>query len=418
MKKIYDFVKLIAITMISWKISKSVIEFFNNLSQESFSKNFEKTMGLTILFTSLMYNIDAISKQLRNGPDLAINIQGITSSIGLGMSTYMMTKNLTLTLLVTAIDLVFQAGVSINKLWEEMKPYIEENGGIWNTWKKGMHLILDDVGTKLGNFFVNPFINLHNAIIESGGYWEMWKQGAKSIITNIGETLGGFFIDPFKNLHIEIMNNGGYWETWKQGAKCIITNVGETLGSFFIDPFENLHTEIMNNGGYWETWKRGVKVIIDDIKDWLTGLKEKINSSVSSFSRLKTEIDNNGGIFQSWLKGINVIFEKKENGGVFSNGSWRNIAKYADGGIPSHGSMFVAGEHGAEIVGHINGRTEVLNQSQIASAIYSAVVSAMSQYEKKSTEIEVYVHTDEGTVIDRIEQKTKQTGVFPFAIPI
>ena len=259
-----------------------------------------------------------------------------------------------------------------------MKPYIEENGGIWNTWKKGMHLILDDVGTKLGNFFVNPFINLHNAIIESGGYWE----------------------------------------TWKQGAKSIITNVGETLGSFFIDPFKNLHTEIMNNGGYWETWKRGVKVIIDDIKDWLTGLKEKINSSVSSFSRLKTEIDNNGGIFQSWLKGINVIFEKKENGGVFSKGSWRNIAKYADGGIPSHGSMFVAGEHGAEIVGHINGRTEVLNQSQIASAIYSAVVSAMSQYEKKSTEIEVYVHTDEGTVIDRIEQKTKQTGVFPFTIPI
>ncbi len=117
LKKIYDFVKLIAITMISWKFSKSVIEFFNNLSQESFSKNFEKTMGLTILFTSLMYNIDAISKQLRNGPDLAINIQGITSSIGLDMSTYMMTKNLTLTLLVTAIDLVFQAGVSINKLW-------------------------------------------------------------------------------------------------------------------------------------------------------------------------------------------------------------------------------------------------------------------------------------------------------------
>ena len=33
------------------------------------------------------------------------------------------------------------------------------------------------------------------------------------------------------------------------------------------------------------------------------------------------------------------------------------------GGVPSHGTMFVAGETGAEIVGHINGKTEVLNQS-------------------------------------------------------
>lgn len=34
-----------------------------------------------------------------------------------------------------------------------------------------------------------------------------------------------------------------------------------------------------------------------------------------------------------------------------------------------HGSMFVAGENGAEMVGHINGQTEVLNRSQIAMAM-------------------------------------------------
>lgn len=108
----------------------------------------------------------------------------------------------------------------------------------------------------------------------------------------------------------------------------------------------------------------------------------------------------------------------KANGGVFYGGTWKNIKQYANGGAPSHGSMFVAGEHGAEIVGHINGRTEVLNQSQIASAIYNAVYSAMSQFNGQSGEIEVHVHTDEGTVVDRINQKTKQTGVCPIDIPI
>jgi hypothetical protein len=41
--------------------------------------------------------------------------------------------------------------------------------------------------------------------------------------------------------------------------------------------------------------------------------------------------------------------------------------------------MFIAGERGPEVVGHIGGRTEVLNKSQIASAIYKAMVSAMAK---------------------------------------
>lgn len=106
-----------------------------------------------------------------------------------------------------------------------------------------------------------------------------------------------------------------------------------------------------------------------------------------------------------------------EKGGSFYNGTWHSIQQYANGGAPSHGTLFWAGEAGAEIVAHANGRTEVLNQSQIASAIYSAVLSAMSQVSGQANEIDVHVHTDEGTVIDRIEQRTKQTGKFPFTIP-
>lgn len=59
-------------------------------------------------------------------------------------------------------------------------------------------------------------------------------------------------------------------------------------------------------------------------------------------------------------------------GGAFYNGKWHDIAQYATGGVPSHGSLFMAGEAGAEIVGHVGGRTEVLNQSQIASTIAAA----------------------------------------------
>ena len=107
----------------------------------------------------------------------------------------------------------------------------------------------------------------------------------------------------------------------------------------------------------------------------------------------------------------------KETGGAFYRGSWHNIKQYANGGMPSHGSMFIAGERGAEIVGNINGRTEVLNQSQIASTIYNAMISAMSQFNSASSQIDVHVHSDEGVIVDKINQRTKQTGVCPISIP-
>lgn len=67
----------------------------------------------------------------------------------------------------------------------------------------------------------------------------------------------------------------------------------------------------------------------------------------------------------------------KALGGVFSHGAWSNIPQYAGGTTKAHGSLFVAGEAGPEVVGHIGGRTEVLNRSQLAATMYSAVNAAM-----------------------------------------
>ena len=73
-------------------------------------------------------------------------------------------------------------------------------------------------------------------------------------------------------------------------------------------------------------------------------------------------------------------------GGVVSNGhitSWNSIPKYAGGTMNAHGSLFVAGEAGAEIVGNVNGKTEILNKSQMAQAMYSATVAGMQAFAAK-----------------------------------
>lgn len=69
-------------------------------------------------------------------------------------------------------------------------------------------------------------------------------------------------------------------------------------------------------------------------------------------------------------------------GGAYYGGAWHNIPQYANGTFDAlkHGSIFAAGENGPEVVGHINGRTEVLNRSQIASTMFSAITNGMKQF--------------------------------------
>jgi len=66
------------------------------------------------------------------------------------------------------------------------------------------------------------------------------------------------------------------------------------------------------------------------------------------------------------------------SGGILKHGVMEKIPQYASGTTRAHGSLFIAGESGAEVVGHIGGRTEVLNRSQLAATMYASVRSAMS----------------------------------------
>jgi len=87
---------------------------------------------------------------------------------------------------------------------------------------------------------------------------------------------------------------------------------------------------------------------------------------------------SNGGIV-----GANGGVKAFSSGGSIHNGVadlWNAIPKYAGGTINAHGSMFVAGEKGAELVGHVNGRTEVLNKSQLGQVMHRSIVDGMAQF--------------------------------------
>jgi protein-tyrosine-phosphatase len=105
------------------------------------------------------------------------------------------------------------------------------------------------------------------------------------------------------------------------------------------------------------TVQQGISLFVDNWSGFLTGVSNTLHSW---FPNLFAE----GGVIE------NGKVSRFRDGGV--------INAYAGGTSQTHGSLFLAGEAGPEIVGHVGGRTEVLNKSQIAATMYEAVRSAMT----------------------------------------
>ena len=116
-----------------------------------------------------------------------------------------------------------------------------------------------------------------------------------------------------------------------------------------------------------------------------------------------------------------VAVALKKRGGIFTNGFWKNIPQYSAGTLNA-GSMFIAGEAGAELVGNVGGRTEVLNQSQIAQAMASSMMQAnasqnailqeqnslLRQLLQKDTNVTAILSTS--SLIEGANRQNKRTG--------
>lgn len=101
-----------------------------------------------------------------------------------------------------------------------------------------------------------------------------------------------------------------------------------------------------------------------------------IDSNVDSFaSQLVDSINSKLNKTTTWK------FSKQAMGGVLTSAGWKSIPQYA-GGTLNTGSLFFAGEQSGnpELVGHVNGRTEVLNKSQLASVMYASVGQALRNF--------------------------------------
>ena len=110
---------------------------------------------------------------------------------------------------------------------------------------------------------------------------------------------------------------------------------------------------------------------INDIIDFAVRIKDeveikKIDDFTDAIKRLTTAVKE---LPTSKTLTINAIY----------NTTGSKTQKFADGGFPETGQLFIAREAGAEMVGNIGRRTAVANNDQIVAGIASGVASANTE---------------------------------------
>lgn len=335
----------------------------------------------------------------------------------------------------------------LNKLKENLKIAEETYNGYVKQYEEDSKLIINYEQLKTDVLMEN-YENLEEKIVELTNVYEKENNGQVENVKATMSELLKYYKEQGDMMLETVKENGG--EITKELETQAYSNYKIVLNSLISQSqtIDGMTDEIVNTwitlakqseAGFLEGFSKLPEDIQSEVVDKMQekgySISEELQKGINKINpKINIDVDTKkaSGKLTTWMetirKTLNSMLDNieimnnnnsgfKSNGGAYFNGKWHNIQQFANGGSPSHGTLFWAGEAGAEVVANANGKTEVLNQSQIASTIYSAVYNAMSQFSGQSSEIDVYVHTDEGTVIDRIEQRIKQTGQFPFTIP-
>lgn len=197
-----------------------------------------------------------------------------------------------------------------------------------------------------------------------------------------------------------------WWESTIAGkeVKRFTVNVKKAGGTWWKDVSNEWKEKVVNAG---RTLKIGISFATNALKNlW---------SSVSTFFSGKT---------------VNVKTKgsatKKADGGVFSGGSWKPIKKYAVGGLPNMGQMFVAREAGPELVGTLGGHTAVMNNDQIVSSVSYGVAQAVKEVIQPLVKMgggnnrPIQISLDGKVIFDSTRQSAQEyfnrTGMSPFPV--
>ena len=368
---------LIAGVLLLWKFSTGFMDALNLLSKLFESGLSQVIAGVTLTLTGVILLIDSISSVVVNGKldeNTFVELLGGAAAVTAGAA--LIGKALGSAIIGGAIGAI-AGGVALlfAGLWDSLTKELN--------WLNGMCIELGAtlVGAGIGAFFgpvgiaIGAIIGLVvGAIADAWIYiiqnwdevkakaldiWDKIVAWAKGLPEKVGYWMGyalGFALKALYELGLKIR------EWWSDKALPFIKSIPEKIKEIpgkIQEAIIKLWTKLTELPG------KALQLGKDIFNNIIQGLKDAVSSAGKALSDFGTG-------FLNGLKSALGI-EVKVNGTKGSTG------KFAAGGFPDTGELFVAREAGPELVGSIGNRTAVANNDQIVAAVSEGVYQAVSR---------------------------------------
>ena len=255
-------------------------------------------------------------------------------------------------------------------------------GNLYNSWKDKKATFKASVGEQ-----ISKIADLDTWKTKITNLWQNWKGNSADFKAKVGDQLKSITdLDTWKT---KITN---LWQNWKGGDASYKISLGGISKITDLDTWKDKIYALYQN---WKGGSASYTVSFNQSLGTMEGYRNAIQGIYDNWKgrdatfNIWANIDSNLDTFASNLvDAINSKLAKSTNyklvnfaeGGLLINGVRKSIPQYASGSLNA-GSLFWAGEGGSpELVGHMNGRTEVLNKSQIASVMYASMTNAMRNF--------------------------------------
>lgn len=254
--------------------------------------------------------------------------------------------------------------------WLEKLPGYDKNFGVFALPKQ----LLVDIPISIGDFVLgNEKGATHKTLQEAFNKLMTGGEGGTPSVKAFVDYINGTDnTKPPKNKTVAVTYEGVTTKNWATKYNKYKKLANKTVTASIAAKYANMATKalmqnpLLTNKGKVNTINKTVKMSL------LLNGKKVSSNDLKNLASLAINPD--------FIKSnpFNMSISKKKNGGIFSGGSWHNIAKYAGGGMPGMGQMFIAREAGPELVGRIGNHTAVMNNNQIVASVSDGVFNALN----------------------------------------
>lgn len=201
------------------------------------------------------------------------------------------------------------------------------------------------------------------------GIWNSIKDNVESIWNGIKSFLSTIW-NGIKNAAVSV------WNGIKTGVMNVVNGIKNGITTAFnavktfltncINTIKSVMTSVWN--GIWGAIKGVINGILRGIESMVNGVIKGLNFMINALNKLSFDVPD-------WVP----VIGGKKFGFNIRNISEVSLPRLENGGMVNAGTVFIAGEAGAEVVTNIGNRTGVMNTDEMRESVAQGVVDANAE---------------------------------------